>query len=271
MLGWRGGGVKCGRPFSDRARSRYAGSMVDLSLPEYDGPLDALVGALERGERDPGDIRTAAVVSAVRGRLRRDRAGIDEIALAAAWCARLLQAKAAAMLPRAPAVDEDEEEPEPDPESLAALIREYRRFRAAAEEFRGREQEGLRSFPRLAPPPVLPPSLGLGDVTLERLLAVVQEALRRQPPEPPEAAPRHTITVRERLAALEAELRETGRVNFSRFVAACRGRMEIIVGFMAVLELIKNGRAVARQPEPFGDIEIVARPADADPAAAAGD
>ncbi len=215
-----------------------------------------LLAAVERGDLDPTAVPLAPVASDLLAAARAAVGETTELAEAATALARLLERKSAALVPR-PTVAPPPPGPDEPPLDLAALVEEYRQFKAAAEALRAREREGLRSFPRLAPPPVSLPSPGLADVTLERLLTVVQEALRRRPPEPP-GVPRYTLTVQERLAALEAELRVCGRLNFHRFIAACRSRMEVIVGFLAVLELIKRGRAVAEQPEPFGDIVIVA-------------
>jgi segregation and condensation protein A len=216
-----------------------------------------LLAAVERGEDDPATVPLAPLAAALLVAARTAAGETDELVDAAVALAQLLVRKSAALLPRPPAPSP----PQPDepPLDLAALVEEYRQFKAAVEALRAREQEGLRSFPRLAPPPVpsSPTGSSLSGVTLERLLAVVQEALRRRPPEAPDV-PRYTVTVPERLAALEAELRAHGRINFHRFIAACRSRIEIIVGFLAVLELIKRGGAVAEQPEPFGDIIIVA-------------
>jgi segregation and condensation protein A len=231
------------------------GAVCDTARPDPVRRTFDLLAAVERGDLDLTTVPLAPVASDLLAAARAAAGEVAELADAATVLARLLERKSAALVPR-PTVA-----PPPGPDEpaldLAALVEEYRQFKAAVEALRAREQDGLRSFPRLAPPPVPRPSPGLADVTLERLLTVVQEALRRRPPEPP-GVPRYTVTVQERLAALEAELRVCERINFHRFIAACRSRMEIIVGFLAVLELIKRGRAVAEQPEPFGDIIIVA-------------
>lgn len=214
-----------------------------------------LLAAVERDDLDPTTIALAPVAAALLEAARSDGAPVAELADAAAGLARLLEYKSAALLPRPTGAAPPP--PEEPPVDLSALAEQYRQFQAVVDALRARERDGVRSFPRLAPPPVPTPSPGLGNVTLGQLLAAVQAALQRRPPEPP-VVPRYTVTMQERLAALEAELRVCGRINFHRFIAACRSRLEIIVGFLAVLELIKRGQAFAEQPEPFGDIMIVA-------------
>jgi len=141
---------------------------------------------------------------------------------------------------------------------------EYKRFRQAAETFRGLEERGQRAYPRLAPSKgvILPP--GLKGVTLDGLLSIFQEALSRQPVESPAegAIPRESVTVDEKMdTVLSVVDRGRGRASFRALVEACTSRTEIIVVFLAVLELMKAGRISAEQEESFGDIALVATPA----------
>jgi segregation and condensation protein A len=230
-----------------------------VRLPDFDGPLDLLLTLAERREMDAATLAIAVVVQQYFGLLRAaGTADLDALASAIAITARLMELKSRALLPAPEPAPIAEEGDGGAAEDLTELLAEYRRFKLAAAEFRDREQERLRSFPRMAPPPAAPAGPGLSNVTLDRLVAVVRAALQRRPPEPSGDVPRPTVTVRERLAELEAALRVHGRIHFHAFIAACRGRIEIVIGFMAVLELIKGGRATAEQPEPFGDILIVA-------------
>ena len=121
-----------------------------------------------------------------------------------------------------------------------------------------RQDEGLRAYPRLAPPPDVPLPSGLNKVTLDRLLALFREAFNRLPAEPSIGIERSAVTVRQKLEEIEAALKRTGRLSFRGLVSACRSRVEVIVSFMAVLELIKNLRVSAEQEELFGDIALVA-------------
>lgn len=237
------------------------GSVLHLSLPWFEGTLDTLLTLAEQAEVDIASLALAEVVEHCLAVVRREAAADAELlAGLIAVVSRLMVLKSAALLPRPLGPT-----PEPVTEAglggeLAQYLGEYRVFKQVAEEFRQREREGLRSYPRLAaPPPSLPAAPLPTNVTLDRLLAIVQEALRRRPPDPPDLVPRLAVTVAERLAALEEALKRDGQVSFARFIAASRTRIEVVVGFMAVLELIKRERAVAEQREPFGDILIIAR------------
>jgi segregation and condensation protein A len=235
------------------------GGVLHVRLPIYEGALDLLLMMAERAELDVTRLAVAGVIDQCLVTLRvLPEPDADQLAGLIHAASRLMLLKSAALLPRpVVAAPPTEEEAPPD---IEAWLAEYRAFKLAAEEFREREQEGLRSYPRLAPPPPPPLAAPLpGNITLDRLLAVVQAALSRRPPDPPGEAPRLVLTVRQRLAELEAALEREGRVSFSRFIADSRSRIEIVIGFMAVLELIKRGRAAAEQDEPFGDILIASR------------
>ena len=233
-------------------------AMLDVKVAAFDGPLDLLLTLVERRELD---VTAVALVEVIEQYLAHLRAApsIEPDALSDLITigARLIYLKSVALLPRPAAPPVEDGGDDESAEDLEAMLREYRRYKAAAREFREREEQGLRSFPRLAPAPPVPPGPGLDNVTLDRLVVLVQEALRRRPPDPPAAVPREIVTVRERLAALECLLERDGRASFIAFIAAARTRIEVVVSFMAVLELIKSGRAAAEQLEPFGDITII--------------
>jgi segregation and condensation protein A len=242
--------------------------VLHLALSWFDGTLDTLLGLAERAEIDVASLALAEVVCHCLAAVGNDGPpDADRLVGLVAAVSRLMLLKSAALLPRPTVPAAAPAEDAAMGAALEECLRQYRLFKLAAEGFRGREEEGLRSFPRLAltPPPALAPLPG--NVSLDRLVAVVQEVLRRRPPDPEHAVPRYSVTVAERLRTLEATLEREGQVSFAQFIADSPTRIEVVVGFMAVLELIKRGRAAAEQREPFGDILIVAR----SPAAVAAD
>lgn len=235
--------------------------MFELKLSVFQGPLDLLLHLIEREELDITAVSLAQVTDQYWAHLRSVE-GQDAEALAEfiVLGARLLYIKSRALLPEVrPREREDEEKG--SGEALAQMLVEYKRFREVAEAFRDLEGQGRRAYPRLAPPSkdfVLPP--GLKGVTLEGLLNIFEEALSRQPAEPEEGAiEREAVTVEEKMATvMEAVASGSGRVSFRALVEACSSRMEVVVVFLAVLELIKAGQLVARQRGRFRDIMMIA-------------
>lgn len=228
-----------------------------LQLPVFEGPLDLLLYLIEREELDITAVSLAQVTDQYLSYLRSGKQ-VDATALAEfiATGARLLLLKSRALLPQPSSDDEDVEELGED---LVQRLREYRRFKEAAGMLQDIEAEGLRSYPREAPPPELPLPTGLNGVTLDLLAEIVRDVLERQPDEEPEVVvEREEVTVEEKVAELTQALQRQSRVSFRSFVSACRSKMEVIVAFIAVLELIKGLRLEAAQNAPFGDISLVA-------------
>ena len=235
--------------------------MFELKLSVFQGPLDLLLDLIEREELDVTAVSLAQVTDQYWAHLR-SAGGLDAEALGEFIVvgARLLYIKSRALLPEVQPREREGEKKDAG-EALAQMLVEYKRFREAAEAFRGLEEQGRRAYPRLAPPSkdfVLPP--GLKGVTLEGLLNIFEEALSRQPAEPEEGAiEREAVTVEEKMAAVTAAVASgSGRVSFRALVEACSSRVEVIVVFLAVLELIKAGQLVARQRGRFRDIMMMA-------------
>ena len=235
--------------------------MFELKLSVFQGPLDLLLDLIEREELDITAVSLAQVTDQYWTHLRSVE-GQDAEALAEfiVMGARLLYIKSRALLPELRPREREDEKKEPG-EALAQMLVEYKRFREAAGAFRDLEEQGRRAYPRLAPPSkdfVLPP--GLKGVTLEGLLNIFEEALSRQPAEPEEGTiEREAVTVEEKMAAVTAAVASgSGRVSFRALVEACTSRLEVIVVFLAILELIKDGQLVARQRGRFRDIMMIA-------------
>lgn len=228
--------------------------MFSLVLGVFEGPLDVLFGLIERGELDAAGVPVAVIVRQYALYRAEGSGDAAETAEFVALAARLVLVKSRALLPRPPQPPPVEEEPV----DLEAVLADYRRFKAAAGALHEREEAGLRSFPRLAPPPSIPPGPGLSHVSLQRLAAIVRDVLARQAEPATETVPRETVTIRQKVEQLVAHLAREGRVSFTAFISAGRSRLEVVVAFMAVLELVRRGQATADQPAPFGDIYIAA-------------
>mgnify|MGYP001575138798 CR=1 FL=1 len=232
---------------------------IQLNLPYFEGPLDLLLHLIEREELDITDIALVAVADQYLRILREnDSINLDALADFVWIGARLLLIKSRALLPK-PYADDGIEEEEDDAGDLARQLLEYKLFKEAAGRLRGIETAGLHSYPRIAPPPELPPPPGLDGVTLDLLRQMVEVALTRTPPEKehhPVIHP-HKFSVREKIDLLRDMLVTEGRVSFRGVIERCRTRMEIVVSFMAVLELIKLRVLEAVQDAAFADIVLV--------------
>ncbi len=230
-----------------------------LHLQVFDGPLDLLLHLIEREELDITEVSLLAVTEQYLRQLRATE-HMDLAALAefVAMGARLLLLKSRALLPR----DEREEEQDtadgPDPAGLIAALQEFQRYKRAAEHLRELEDAHRTGYRREASPPAVQLPSGLDEVTLDALAGFFREVLERLPEdeEIPEVE-REPVRLADSVASLSAVLKSDGRASFRQWVGSARSRVEVVVGFLAVLELIKEGFLLARQSDAFGDIELV--------------
>jgi segregation and condensation protein A len=243
------------------------GASYPISLPAFEGPLDLLLHLIERRELDVSEVSLMAVTEAYLQTMSQ----LEELVPGAladflVIASRLLYIKSRALLPKPPALNEDEEEEDPD--ALVRQLLEYRRFKEIAEHLRERTEAGLRVYVRTAPRPEVERHLELGNVELAMLHRAVQRALARIPNDPPAPAV-HTypITVAEQIgkvrryirhvhAMIQARADGASPVTFSGLLGRSTSRMEVVVTFLAVLELIKQRELAAVQQETFGEIEL---------------
>ena len=233
---------------------------IQLTLPFFEGPLDLLLHLIEREELDVTSVALVAVADQYLEILHQhEQINVDALAEFIWIGARLLLIKSRALLPRPEAEVQASEDDEDPGEELARQLREYKLFKEAAGNLRSIEVAGLHSYPRIAPPPELPPPTGLDGVTLALLRDMVEAAITRVPErrEPVHVIRPHRITVREKIALLRERLAAHGRVSFRAVIDECATRMEIIVAFLAVLELIKSRVLDAEQDASFADIILV--------------
>ncbi len=233
--------------------------MYDVELPVFRGPLDLLLHLIERQELDITSVSLVAVTDQYLAVIRSgELIEMDALADFIAIGSRLILLKSRALLPRPPAPGDDHESEDEDAEELVRLLEEYRRFKNVAEHLRERQQAGVRAFRRPPmPSPQLPLPLGLDNVTIEQLLALFRDALNREPEvEAVAVIEREVVTVAQKIEEILGMLQASTRVRFREVMQSCRRRLEIVVAFLAVLELVKDGRLVATQDSLYGDIDL---------------
>ena len=256
---------------SIRLHTSTLGSAYPVTLPVFAGPLDLLLQLIETNELEISAVSLVAVTDQYLKTIEALEA-VDPGALAdfLVVASRLLYIKSRSLLPQPRPAGEDSADDEED--SADALVRqllEYRRFKEIAAQLRQREEAGLRVYVRAAPPPAFEKKLDLGGVTLEALHAALQRVLARVPEE--HAVPRlrtYTITVAEQIEAVRALLRAAQAggdaaapgqpVRFTALLRLGGTRLEVVVTFLAVLELIKQQEITVVQEETFGEIVLMA-------------
>lgn len=227
-----------------------------VHTPVYDGPLDLLLNLIEHAELDITSVSLAMVTTEYLAYINGlEEANPDEISAFLVIAAKLLQIKSEALLPRPPARERGEEDLG---KSLVDQLKLYKRYKEIGGWMNERQDANLRTYLRIAPPPKVEPKLDLSNLTLERLVAAAEEAFAKERDKKPLgvmiAAPR--ITIREKIEQIAALMKEVERASFSTLLNQGASRLEVVVTFLAMLELVKRYRIHAHQDGLFGEIEI---------------
>lgn len=222
----------------------------------YEGPLDLLLDLIERAELDITSVSLASVTDQYLAYIKGlEQINPDEISAFLVIAAKLLQIKSEALLPRPPARAAGEEDVG---RSLVDQLKLYKRFKEIGGWLNVRQQANLRTFLRVAPPPKIEPKLDLSNLTLERLVAAAIEAFAKERNKQPLgviiAPPR--ITIREKIDLIAKVMKDVERASFRSLLDPGASRLEIVVTFLAMLELVKRYRIHAHQEDLFSDIEI---------------
>ena len=227
-----------------------------VSTPLYEGPLDLLLQLIERAELDITRLSLAQVTDQylVHLHIIQDRA-VEEVSAFLVIAAKLLQIKSEALLPRPPVREEGEEDPG---EALARQLTAYKRFKEIAEFLWKREETGFHTYLRLAPPPKIESVFDLSEVSLqdilEAALSVFTLSDNRQPLSTVVTAPK--VTIREKISLIARLLRLNGKSTFRGLLNGRTSNLDVVVTFLAMLELIKRRLVRVQQTVMFGEIEL---------------
>jgi segregation and condensation protein A len=239
--------------------SRGSPGSVMVKLVRFEGPLDLLLHLIKRDEIDIYDIPIAHITQQYLSYIELMRQLDLEVAGEfLVMAATLMRIKAKMLLPL-PAVGEEEEEGDPREELVQRLV-EYRQFKEAAGTLKTREEERRLLYERgMLPGADEAGPLPLAPATLFDLLDALNRVMLRIPEQAVYAVQAEEYDVEEKMSLIARTVAEQGSVSFLTLMQACRARAEVIVTFIALLELVKLGQVAVSQAEPFGDIDIVAR------------
>lgn len=234
--------------------------MYEFRLPEFEGPLDLLLQVIEHRELDVTRVSLAAVADQYLALIATP--GLIDLSVLADYlimAARLILIKSRLLLPQpeSPAPEGAED----SGEALARQLREYQKFKRAAAFLRDREQQGLRAYPRFAPPPrPQPTKWHIEGVSADDLIQALQRVLRTRPalPQGTLQVPL-TVSINQKIQTIIDLTLRRARVRFSRLLNEAETRIDVIVTFLAVLELIKRRQIHAQQERLFGEIVLVRR------------
>jgi segregation and condensation protein A len=227
-----------------------------VRLTAFEGPLDLLLQLVESAKLEITDVSLIEVTEPFLAHLEAHRSEIptEELADFLVIAAKLVYLKSKALLPSLldPALEEG-----PD---LASQLRAYQAFAEAAKQFAERLRTGVGSYSRskaMASPLDLQTSLP-ASCTPDVLQAIYLGLIKRLQPilRLPKLAIERVFTMEEKMSSLILRVKSVMRVSFHRFLADSETKMEAVVSFLALLELLHRHEITIEQPELFADIHV---------------
>lgn len=241
---------------------------VIVRLKQFDGPLDLLLHLIGKAKIDLKDIFVSEIteqyIDTVRSAPDFD---MDEASEFIAMAALLVEIKSRHLLPKPP--KEDEEDPE---QALMQRLIAYKQFKESAKSMAEFEKSALSVFGKLPEEyPLPPPTLEIDGLTVSALWEALLRVQSRAPREEREVdfrlrdIRRDMFTVEECMEAIQSRL-STGAARFCELLSARPDREEVVTLFIALLELLKLGKAHVVQLGSFDDMTLIpgGREADGD-------
>jgi segregation and condensation protein A len=242
------------------------GAPFEVHLDNFTGPFDLLLGLIAKHKLDITEVALAQVTDEFIAAIRAAEAGdepweLGRISEFLVVAATLLDLKAARLLPAGDVEDAEDLEMLEARDLLFARLLQYRAYKEVAQALAARLETQSRSLPRavgLEPQhAALLPELVL-EIGPAELAVLAAHALR------PRAVPtvdiRHlhapAVSVREQAAVLVDRLRRSGSAAFRTLVQDADSTLVVVVRFLALLELFREGVVAFDQVDPLGDLTV---------------
>jgi segregation and condensation protein A len=239
-----------------------------VKLENFEGPLDLLLHLIKKHELNIYDIPIALITAQYLDYLNlMEELNLDVAGEFLVMAATLIHIKSRMLLPRpAPEQEDDEEDPR---EALVRRLIEHQKFKAAAEMLH--EKETVRSAQWMRPEGAIAPIASGQDrepeleVDLFSLITAFRAVVQRAKQRPKVVVPGEQIPIEARIDQLLDRLSETDACGFEDLFSDVAGRGDMIVTFLALLEMIRLKLVRVFQSGNFGEIRVYkrARPADA--------
>lgn|SRR5690554_1390022 len=233
-----------------------------LELPNFEGPLDLLLHLIQTHALDILDLPIAFITSKYVEYLgMMQRLNLDVAAEYLVMAATLAHIKSKSLLPKPPVEEEGEEDDGLDPrEELIRRLLEYQKYKHVAEELSSRGLAGRDVFGRGSrEAPIAEGEPPLAPVSLFKLLDAFQAVAQRVAGDLSFEIDAERITIQERMTELLEVLEQKERVIFAELFEGITTTYELVVSFLAVLEMGKMQFISIYQADPKSPIHIERR------------
>ncbi len=231
-----------------------------VKLEIFEGPLDLLLYLIKKNEVDISDIPIAEITDQYLEYLEMMKMlDLDIAGEFIVMAATLMQIKSRMLLPPDEVPEDETEEADPRTELVKKLL-EYKKFKEAADRLAEIEAVTSQQYTRKTeerPTPEIEDENAFFEANIFDLLTAFSKILKEVPKEAFHKVVKEKFTVADKIHDIVHMLVNEPKVYFSRLFKAAESKIEIIVTFLAVLELIRLKEIIIVQTEPFSEIEIM--------------
>jgi|TARA_B100001093_G_scaffold285641_1_gene272841 segregation and condensation protein A len=233
--------------------------MFNIKLENFEGPLDLLLYFIKRDKIDIYDIPITQITNEYISVI--DEAKTLDVSIAGEFlfmASMLLRIKTQMLLPRQ--VDEESLDIDDPRIDLVAQLLEYKKYKNIANKLKNLHFENKDTFFRSSPKVLYDQSPDLSDfldeVTLFDISKIFKEAIENAPTQDSFEIYRETVSLQEQKDFILQGLKANKILSLKKLVKKLETKIEIIVTFLALLEMIKQSEIICLQKESFKDIEI---------------
>ena len=233
--------------------------MFNIKLENFEGPLDLLLYFIKRDKIDIYDIPITQITNEYISVI--DEAKTLDVSIAGEFlfmASMLLRIKTQMLLPRQ--VDEESLDIDDPRIDLVTQLLEYKKYKNIANKLKNLHFENKDTFFRSSPKVLYDQSPDLSDfldeVTLFDISKIFKEAIENAPTQDSFEIYRETVSLQEQKDFIFQGLKANKILSLKKLVKKLETKIEIIVTFLALLEMIKQSEIICLQKESFQDIEI---------------
>ena len=233
--------------------------MFNIKLENFEGPLDLLLYFIKRDKIDIYDIPITQITNEYISVI--DEAKSLDVSIAGEFlfmASLLLRIKTQMLLPRQ--VDEESLDIDDPRIDLVAQLLEYKKYKNIANKLKNLHFENKDTFFRSSTKVVYDQSPDISDflqeVTLYEISKIFKEAIENAPTQDSFEIYRETVSLKDQKEFILQELKTNKISSLKKLVKKLETKIEIIVTFLALLEMIKQSEIICLQKENFKDIEI---------------
>ncbi len=241
---------------------------LEFKINEFQGPLDLLLHLIEKNKFNIFDIPIVEITEQYLAYVNdMEESNLDIMSEFLVMAATLISIKAKMLLPK----EEKEEEEEEDPRAeLVRRLLEYKMYKYASYELKDMEMDAVKAYYKTASIPdevkqyreEIDPAEVVGDTTLAKLNEIFNQVMKRTVDrvDPIRSKfgtiEKEEVRIEDKMEEIKTSIRGLKSINFRTLLETQASKINIIVTFLAILELMKVGDIVIKQEELFGDIII---------------